>query len=301
MQVSIIMSTYNGEKYLIEQIDSILSQTCPVQLFVRDDGSADATHDILDYYQDKGKLTWYEGENLGAGKSFFDAVLHAPEAEYYAFADQDDYWLPEKIEKAIDKIKTIDNDNVPILYCSDPIPTDAELHPLCIKRKTSAYPEITLGLALMESIAPGCTFVFNRKALLEFRKFPIEGIDIHDWALYRIVCALDGIVIRDDSSYILYRQHGSNCIGFQQRNFSHWVNRFKRLKKNKGIRSVFARYLLNCYGDALSKNNKKLLMEIVGYNKTLLKKNRLIFSNDLRMSHHVDSVILKCLIFLNLM
>ena len=83
--VCVLMSTYNGEKYLEEQIDSILAQKgCKVQLLVRDDGSSDGTIGILQKYHEEGYLEYYTGENLKPAKSFMDLLYNAPKAEYYA-------------------------------------------------------------------------------------------------------------------------------------------------------------------------------------------------------------------------
>lgn len=94
--VQVVMSTYNGEKYLKEQIDSILSQEgVDVRLYIRDDGSSDRTTDILASYQEHKNVKIEKGNNLGFAKSFLTALDECDEADYYAFSDQDDVW--EKI------------------------------------------------------------------------------------------------------------------------------------------------------------------------------------------------------------
>ncbi|MBQ4399872.1 MAG: glycosyltransferase, partial [Alphaproteobacteria bacterium] len=104
--VLVLMSTYNGEKYLKTQLDSILAQQgVNVQILVRDDGSSDGTLPILQAYAAQGKLTYYTGPNLKPAKSFMDLIYNAPQADFYAFADQDDYWLPEKLICAVNKLK----------------------------------------------------------------------------------------------------------------------------------------------------------------------------------------------------
>ena len=102
--IQVLMSAYNGEKYIGEQIDSILAQDCgnkglaDVKLLIRDDGSSDSTRDILEQYvvNYPSQVSWYHGDNKGVIKSFFDLLdKSVDEAAYYAFADQDDYWMPE--------------------------------------------------------------------------------------------------------------------------------------------------------------------------------------------------------------
>ena len=103
MRVAVLMSTYNGEKYIREQIDSILEQSgnFDLDLWVRDDGSKDSTQQILQEYAQQRKLHWYTGENLGAAHSFIDLVRKCKGYDYYAFADQDDYWMTNKIQMGV--------------------------------------------------------------------------------------------------------------------------------------------------------------------------------------------------------
>ena len=106
--VTVLMSTYNGERFLKEQLDSILQQQdVDVRLCVRDDGSTDGTMDILLEYADAIELTI--GNNFGVGNSFMSMVYSANlESDYYAFSDQDDIWMPDKLISAVDELKNIE-------------------------------------------------------------------------------------------------------------------------------------------------------------------------------------------------
>lgn len=98
----VLMASYNGIPFISEQIDSILSQAeVDVRLFVRDDGSSDGTRDLLQRYADEGSLTLLTGENLGPALGFLTLLRNAPEADYYAFSDQDDIWDSDKLITAI--------------------------------------------------------------------------------------------------------------------------------------------------------------------------------------------------------
>ena len=99
--VNVLLSAYNGEAYIKEQIDSILAQTVPVHLYVRDDGSTDGTLHVLAPYEAAGKLTLLRGENAGFGQSFMMLLAAAEEGDYWAFSDQDDVWEPHKMEWAV--------------------------------------------------------------------------------------------------------------------------------------------------------------------------------------------------------
>ena len=106
-KILVMMSTYNGEKYIREQIDSILHQKdVKVDIVVRDDGSKDNTQNILKNYSSKYKnIKWSQGDNVGPCKSFLELLYSSGEYEYYAFADQDDYWYPNKLKAATEKMK----------------------------------------------------------------------------------------------------------------------------------------------------------------------------------------------------
>ena len=104
-RVQVFLSSYNGEKYIEEQIDSVLQQKgVEVRILVRDDGSNDKTVDILEMLYKKGKINFYKGENIGYAKSFLNLLTHDNKADYYAFCDQDDFWLSNKLIEGIKKI-----------------------------------------------------------------------------------------------------------------------------------------------------------------------------------------------------
>ena len=296
-ETCVLMSTYNGEKYIKDQIDSILSQTSKVELFVRDDCSGDSTQKILQTYYNQGLLCWYTGENMGPGKSFFDLVQKAPFAEYYAFADQDDVWDEEKIAKGIKKLAQCSPD-IPNLYCSTFTPVDSNLQPITCKERYNTKP--SLGIALLECIAPGCTYIFNRKALEEFRKYKMDYITIHDWDLYRIVMALGGNVVYDDEPHILYRQHGNNTIGFQSRGVRHWYSRLKRFfsGKNSNTRYYTACHIKECFFDIMPEHNKRIISLMTDYQESLGNRLRLALSQEFVMSYKVDTYVVSVLALL---
>ena len=298
MKVSILMSTYNGAKYIEEQLNSLYSQTIPVSVFVRDDGSNDLTQEILRKYEEQNNLYWYTGENLGAAKSFFDLILNAPDSDFYAFADQDDVWDNDKIEAALSCLRNLPSDR-PALYCSRFRPVDAGLKPLAIN-KADIRLKSTLGRALVEALAPGCTFVFNYKAITEFRKFKPEYIDIHDWALYRIIMALNGNVIYDQTPHISYRQHGNNTIGFQKRNFHFWTLRLRYFFHGTNIcaRSIFAQHIEEIYSVGMNDSNMEIIRLVADYKKSWGKKIKLIFNQDISRTNRIDTIFIKLLILL---
>ena len=100
--VNILLSAYNGEKFIAEQIESLLAQDYPaVTIHIRDDGSTDRTVEIVRQYTDRPNVKLYEGENVGYRKSFAWLLANCRDADYYAYCDQDDYWMPDKISRAV--------------------------------------------------------------------------------------------------------------------------------------------------------------------------------------------------------
>lgn len=214
MRVAVLMSTYNGEKYLGEQIDSLLRQTdVELDIYIRDDGSTDRTPDILNEYAKNNYNIHVTAEkNIGLGNSFMSLVFNVPaDFDYYAFSDQDDIWLENKLIKAIELIK--ENDT-PTLYCSNQRLVDASVREYGVR--FDELPDLSTEKILAQNKATGCTMVWN-KALQEIlrTKRPSEQLlknRIHDvWVA--MVASLCGEIIYDETGYILYRQHENNVVG----------------------------------------------------------------------------------------
>ena len=136
------MSTYNGEKYLREQIDSILKQTqVDAQLIVRDDGSSDGTVRILEEYsRNYPNVSFYQGTNVGVGKSFLELLKNAPQADYYSFADQDDVWLEDKLNHAVSIIRQIEQKDTTGLRGEEYVITGLKREELLYSDHTSSVP-----------------------------------------------------------------------------------------------------------------------------------------------------------------
>ncbi|MBR4473211.1 MAG: glycosyltransferase family 2 protein [Oscillospiraceae bacterium] len=224
MKMQILLSSYNGERFLREQLDSLLSQSLPgIEILVRDDGSCDTTAEILTEYEQRGKLHWYAGENLGPTRSFWRLLQDAPDADTYAFCDQDDVWDVDKLEIAAKTLERLDASK-PALYCGDVRVTDEKLHILSEHMVRSApvdYPH-----ALLRNLAPGCTYVFNRAARELLRRYDAErlGIELYDWTVYQLVACF-GSVVYDSAPHMCYRQHGDNAIGAQRMTARAWLEK----------------------------------------------------------------------------
>lgn len=242
--VEILMATYNGERYLSEQIDSILAQTyVDWHLLIRDDCSTDATVDIIKSYVAKypNKITLMAASpNKGSMRSF-ETLLEEADATYYMFCDQDDVWLPQKIEHAMSCMHTVEKPNTPVVVFSDLCVVDENLQTIhdSFLHNARINPCIlqTKEALAVNNCAAGCTMLFNneaKKVSLPFGKYAM----MHDaWVLLSVV-ANKGIMQQIQSTDILYRQHGKNvCGAYRVRYNMNYI-----ATKVKNIKSVFKVY-----------------------------------------------------------
>ena len=190
-KVQILMSTYNGEKYVDEQINSLLQQDhANLEILIRDDGSKDSTVSILEKYnREYPNINLIIGENKGVISSFFELAMKASkEADYFAFCDQDDYWKPQKISRAVNLLDK-EAPETPLLYFSRLDIVDEHLNSL----KQSPIPPrgATLENALIQNIATGCTIVFNKKLLETFTSHlpNVNQVTMHDSWFYLLATA----------------------------------------------------------------------------------------------------------------
>lgn len=293
--VTILLSTYNGEKYLEEQLVSLLKQiNVDIRIFVRDDGSTDKTCDILNQWQCKGVLTWYSGENLGPARSYFDLMKNAPKSAYYAFCDQDDVWLPDKLNTAVKKLKTSRN---PSMYFSQTQMVDEELLPI---DTPIIHPKCTFEESLVTSIVTGCTIVINDTLKEYICKYKPKTVLMHDSWIYKLCTSLNGNVYFDPQSYILYRQHCNNVIGLKKDWKKDWKRRwYMSIIHKMRNRSNEAKELLNGYKQDIPIKQYKLLMLISDYTTNINSKMKLLFDSKFVGNSIKQTVFLKLAIILN--
>jgi glycosyltransferase involved in cell wall biosynthesis len=215
-KVAVLMGTLNGERFLAEQLDSIAAQThSDWELWVSDDGSEDNTLAILEAYRAKwggGRLSCFLGPAQGLATNFLSLACKAGiQADYYAYADQDDLWGPDKLSRAVSWLETM-HPSVPALYCSRTILVDAagkETGLSVLHAKPPGFAN-----ALVQNIAGGNTMVFNNAARNLLRE---TGADVrvvtHDWWTYIVITGCGGKVFYDPHPTIRYRQHGYNQLG----------------------------------------------------------------------------------------
>ena len=220
--VAILLSTYNGERYLHDQLASFTAQThTDWQLYWRDDGSSDATPRLMvTFARNSGRcIAQPPGPRLRATRSFL-ALLHTAlqgPAEFFAYADQDDVWLPEKLAHGVAALDNLPPDHPGLYFCARTL-VDANLTQVgrvLAPRRSPGFPA-----ALTQNLAPGCCMMLNRAAATLVNAAPLPEGTWHDWWSYIVVAASGGTIIAGDTPDILYRQHSDNLVG-EPRGFWH--------------------------------------------------------------------------------
>lgn len=298
-KVTVLMSTYNGERYLEEQLQSLLNQTgVDVKIFVRDDGSTDSTLRILNEYKEKDIIQLIQGKNVGWRKSFMELVYNAPDSDYYAFCDQDDIWMPEKLAVAVNALNNLQTDK-PNLYCSNLYYYANNTKGRLLRSEIPYYNRYT---CLLSNIAIGCTIVFNKALKDVMKNNPLEIPVAHDYWAYQTAMYL-GHVIYDNNSYILYRQHDKNQIGVTKNIYE------KNLKRLKGYihyngnheRVDLANQLLICYGQYLSNDLMQIISKIANYRTHVKSKFQILLSPKYKMNKNTFSnIAVKVRLLLNM-
>ncbi|MCI5751016.1 MAG: glycosyltransferase [Oscillospiraceae bacterium] len=301
-RVLVLLSSYNGEKYIREQLDSLLSQTMPVFILIRDDGSRDSTVSIIREYMERhDNIRLIEGENLGFVGSFNALICNelTDEYEWSAFCDQDDVWLPEKLSAAVSMMKKDYDPEIPTVYCSNLTVTDSELNPsgLAYDESISADKD-----PILYNYISGCASLINHAAAVIYREGINPGIYAHDKQIH-CICYYLGRIIYDENSYILYRQHGSNTIGYS-----------KSKPFLQGVRDVISdvfvpkgghrwaahfRGFSEAYDKYLSEDERKHLKLFVDHEHSLPARVRIFFSPRFRAKTFIDTLAFKVRVLVN--
>lgn len=225
--IAILMCTYNGEPYLAEQLDSICSQQHGNwSVWVSHDGGDDGTISILSAYQEKigsDRFHILYGPQKGFAANFMSLITRPEiEADYYAFCDQDDIWLPGKLSSALTMLQAFPETD-PALYGARTTLVDEQGGELGESPLFERPPSFRN--ALVQSLAGGNTMLFNRAARDVLLKAGVLDVVCHDWWAYIIISGAGGNVVYDPEPKMLYRQHQGNIIGAN----AFWQGRLQRL------------------------------------------------------------------------
>lgn len=296
--ITILLAVYNGEKYLKEQIDSLLNQTEKnIKIVIRDDGSFDDSPNIIDHYCSKypNKITRIFGSSTGSARQNFAELFKNCDDDYIMFCDQDDVWLPKKVENSLALIKQNEgkDKSIPVLVHSDLSVVDKDLK--VISKSFFNFQKLngsnsSLSRLLVQNNVTGCTIIINRALKEKCGHIPDDCI-MHDWWL--ALCAkLFGKIVFLDKPTILYRQHGSNQVGAKA---SYGIPLIKRklatlsqVQKDYDATYTQASAILRLFGDVLSDKQKDIVAtyskiqkmnkfkKIYTVNKYNFKKNTLL-------------------------
>lgn len=257
-KVLILMSTYNGEKYLSEQLESLIKQTYKnIKIIIRDDGSKDNTINIIkDFKKNNDNIVLIEGENKGFIKSFFELINLAEDADYYAYCDQDDVWMEDKIERAVEFLSKT-NKNKPALYFSNSDYYDENMNYLATAEKNKIY---NFRNSLVECVTQGMTMIINNKIRELIKANNPQNSLYHDWWTY-MICSGFGEIIYDNKSLVKYRRHNKSVTVEGRSKIELFIWRVKKFligDSLKQIKKQLQEYE-KLYSNELNEEDKKLL------------------------------------------
>lgn len=290
-KVNVLMSVYNGRNYLSEQLSSLAKQDYKnFVVHIRDDCSGDNTP-LLVQEQCRKLNNWHfrQGDHLGVFGSFMDLLRHADDTStYFAFCDQDDIWMSDKLSRAVSFIEENSDSSGPVLYCARVNLVDASLNPLGATRVPRL---IGFENAVVENVATGCTIVMNRKAReLLLQKIPAE-LAFHDWWCYLVISAF-GKVLYDREPVVLHRKHANNTSLDLSLGFEGLKTRTQRILKavpGKGPLTTRLTAFYALWGQHLPETQRKELDRFIrGARSRLPERIRVAFAHPYRRNLKID-------------
>lgn len=269
--ISILLATYNGERYIAEQIESLLTQTVQdFTLYICDDRSTDNTYAIISDYAKRyaGKIFAKQNEvNSGGAKLNFMKMILEHKDDYVMLCDQDDVWLPNKIEISLNKMHEMESRYgaaMPLLVHTDLRVVDQNLHTMYhsyAKMSRKKFCDRSLNSLLTINIAAGCTELYNR-ALADLITDEPAYMMVHDWWVLLVAASLGRIGTVYEPT-ILYRQHDSNDLGAKNvlslGYVLHFVTNFKKMIEKVCNTYEQAESFLCVYKNMLSDEQRDLL------------------------------------------
>lgn len=269
--VEILLSTFQGERFLAAQLDSILAQSCDAwRLRIRDDGSADGSVALARAYAERHpeRITVdVRPTPSGSAATGFLELVAASRGQYVMLADQDDVWRSQKVEQTLDRMRALEAElgaGVPALVHTDLTVVDADLRvlePSMVRSQVLDTGRTRLASVVAQNSVTGCTVMVNR-ALADLVAPPFDGVAMHDWWLALLAAAFGGIGFLDTPT-VLYRQHGANTVGARSaRTLRYKVSR--ALDREGTVRSLRASYaqagaFLERYGERLTPEQAAVL------------------------------------------
>lgn len=284
-KVCVLLSAYNGEKFLREQLNSLAAQKgVEMRLYVRDDGSKDGTAEILREYRERGVIDCIlpndEG-NLGFADSFYRLVEGAdPDCDYYAFCDQDDIWDEDKLLIAASRLDGLSPEE-PSLYFGSyrVIDANGKLLRKC-GLKIKYFPEYAFEELFSMNHTYGCTCVFNAAARKKYLEYEMGEIRFHDWTI-NVICAGisgGGYTVFDPIPHMSYRLHANNCFGpaaLNRKSIQKFIRYCKEYEFNNTRLKEMELFRKHFYSE-LSEERKVFVDLVCGYRKDKKSKKALL-------------------------
>lgn len=293
MKILILLSTFNGNLFLPELLNSLYCQEEIVfEILVRDDGSTDDTKNILRQYNNRyGNITVVEGKNIGARKSFLELIQMASKRndfDYAAFCDQDDVWLPQKLSAAVTLMQ---QENTEFYYSPYQL-VNQNL------KKISSYnqfiPIKNLATSLVYNSVTGCTIVCTKKIIEWASEAHPEHIMMHDSWIFKVALAHQCGISIDSRGYILYRQHGDNVIGGTETLAERFKRRWHNFIHPKCLRSMEAEELYRYYYKSMNPENQSIIKQIHNYRqKSFISRLPIAFNPVFRTGSITNDLIFK--------
>lgn len=296
--VKVVTSVFNGEKYIKEQIDSVLNQTYPnIELYIRDNCSTDRTMEILLEYAHCPNVHIIQGnENIGFVRGYFTLLDLCGDADYYAYCDCDDVWMRNKLEIAVGRLEEI-NGQIPILYFSNYVICDENLNPV---QKAPHIHNISFPNSLVDCPAFASEYVFNRKAKEMLLKSRLRHATGQDQCVY-MLCQGMGKVIYDSRPLVKYRRHKENISASTNSKIKFMLWRIKNFlvdKKIRNIREQIQEYS-DLYIDCLCEEDQRILKLFTRRNfETAMKK---VFYPHMFRQNMPDEIMLRGLFLLGIL
>lgn len=294
-KIAVLMSTYNGEKNLAKQLDSILSQKCKydIDIHIRDDGSKDGTIDLIKAYKKKyTNIFLDEAKNIGCNASFFELLRNTKGYDYYAFSDQDDVWMNDKLQAAISLLEKEPPES-PLLYgsCSRLVNDDMEELGLT-QQKTKS---ISFYNTIIQNFLPGHSQVMNEKLRIIISNSSIDVSKIYYYDSWITnVAAVKGKIVFDNTPHAYYRQHDNNKLGYGKGMLSWHKERMKRIKDNQ--LKKYAKqidYFIETYRKDLPSELKLEMTRYQQSKRSFVKRVRYITGSKLYRQRGVETVLFK--------
>lgn len=273
MKIIILLSVYNGAGFIDQQLDSIRKQDIEAEIavYVRDDGSCDNTREIVNAWGDRLQVIWADSSrNLGAAQSFMYLLCTAPEADYYAYCDQDDYWYPDKLSRAVRQLEKY-GQSMPVLYFANSRLVDRDIKPLNATASPTE-PIISIGAQLVCGNCQGSTMVMNRRLCRLLIEKDIKQIVMHDLTTMLYAIAF-GTVIYEKEPVMDYRQHEGNVESTLKKGLaSRFRQTYRRWIKNRGIMSKQVEELAAKCGAKISGEDAEFCNKVRQYKRGIAAK-----------------------------